>query len=131
MYEQNEETQYLDDGNEPISLQEIEQRKLQLKEEEIVKSETVARETDSLTIDDFLNIKITPIENEKVEKESHHKFKNSPVISPIYGIESEDKTIKNNELELENTADYEKLDEEIRKTNQFIATLKELQKGLK
>ena len=37
---------------------------------------------------------------------------------------------KSTELELENTANYEKLDEEIRKTNEFLATLKELQKKL-
>ena len=53
-------------------------------------------------------------------------FKKSPVISPIYGIErSED-----DYLELENTANYDKLDEEIRKTNEFLMTLKELQKNL-
>ena len=56
------------------------------------------------------------------------KFKSSPVISPVYGIEKEE--ISANELELENTANYEKLDEEIKKTNEFLMTLRELQKKL-
>ena len=34
------------------------------------------------------------------------------------------------DIELENTANFEKLDEEIRKTNEFLMTLKELQKKL-
>ena len=57
------------------------------------------------------------------------KFKNSPIISPIFGIEG----INNkeaNDLELENTANYEKLDQEIKKTNEFLMTLKELQSKL-
>ena len=63
------------------------------------------------------------------------KFENSPIISPVYGIERKESTLGDDlvsptEIELENTADYEKFDEEIRKTNEFIATLKELQKKL-
>ena len=53
----------------------------------------------------------------------------SPVISPIFGIEEENLS-KNNALSLENTANYEKLDAEIRKTNEFLSKLKELQKKL-
>ena len=52
-------------------------------------------------------------------------FRSSPVISPIYGIEP-----PRTELELENTANYDKLDEEIKKTNEFLMTLRELQKNL-
>ena len=33
-------------------------------------------------------------------------------------------------MELENTANYDNLDEEIRKTNEFLMTLRELQKKL-
>ena len=54
------------------------------------------------------------------------RFKTSPVISPIYGVEEETKDT----LELENTANYEKLDAEIKKTNEFLTKLKELQKKL-
>ena len=46
--------------------------------------------------------------------------------SPIYGIKED--TTKN--IELENTADYDKLDAEIKKTNEFLMTLRELQSKL-
>ena len=55
------------------------------------------------------------------------RFKSSPIISPIYGIEKE---VSDNDMELENTADYEKLDQEIKKTNEFLMTLRELQSKL-
>jgi len=56
-------------------------------------------------------------------------YKPTPVISPIFGIE-EDKLSSDNSLKLENTANYDKLDAEIRKTNEFLSKLKELQKKL-
>ena len=68
----------------------------------------------------------------KVEEpiyQEHKKFKSSPVISPVYGIERPS-DVSHNDIELENTANFEKLDEEIRKTNEFLMTLKELQKNL-
>ena len=65
-------------------------------------------------MDDFNTIKTT-------------KYKPTPFISPIFGLEKENKT----NLELENTADYDKLDEEIRKTNEYIMTLQELQNNVK
>ena len=67
---------------------------------------------------------------EIIEREKQvfaNKFKSSPIISPIYGVEKEE---KNEQLELENTANYEKLDAEIKKTNEFLSKLKELQKKL-
>ena len=48
----------------------------------------------------------------------------------IFGIEKDEETMSQTELELENTANYEKLDEEIKKTNEFLMTLRELQKKL-
>ena len=44
-------------------------------------------------------------------------FKSSPIISPVYGI-------SNNELEIENTANFEKLDAELLKSNLFLDKLK-------
>ena len=46
-----------------------------------------------------------------------HKFKSSPIISPVYGI-------SNNEIEIENTANFEKLDAELLKSNLFLDKLK-------
>ena len=54
------------------------------------------------------------------------KFKTSPIISPIYGVEKSE----NDSLRIENTANYEKLDAEIKRTNEFLTKLKELQKKL-
>ena len=71
------------------------------------------------------NIRAKKSPSARIIKNTKEKiFKSSRVISPVYGMK------KSTELELENTANYEKLDEEIRKTNEFLATLKELQKKL-
>ena len=157
MYESNELTQYADEGNEPISLEDLERRMKKVKEEiEVIEETPVTTDEvkvvepvitqvviepvqERLVLDDFNTIKIEPeiIKEEVVETEpvkpayqayqTSKKFERSPVISPIYGIERSNQT---SELELENTANYEKLDEEIKKTNEFLMTLKELQKNL-
>lgn len=143
LYQQNETTQYQDEGNEPISLEDLEQRMKNIKVE-IEQLEQDQDQLDSKTsqesiatsieleektlvmprvrLDDLNTIDSSP----KAYREDV-VFKSSPIISPIFGIEE-----KKNEsnLELENTANYDKLDEEIKKTNQFIATLKELQHKL-
>ena len=129
--EQNEVTQYQDDGNEPISIQELEERYKREKEQveilEVV--EEPKEEKPKLSIDDFLSAKekVTPLKEAYSEnKTTYHP---SPIISPIYGIE-EEPVKKNTTLELENTANYDKFDEEIRKTNEFLSKLKELQQKL-
>lgn len=53
-------------------------------------------------------------------------FENSPYLSPVDGVE----TTNLNEIQLENTANLEKLDKEIRKTNEFLNILNELKKNL-
>lgn len=151
MYEANELTQYADEGNEPISLQDLE-RKLDKKaseledtfiienavngdelleaEEEnneavIVNSEAINTNTVNTT-----NKVNTVSAREMPEISSERIFKSSPIISPIYGIEKKDTNMSPTEIELENTANYDKLDEEIKKTNEFLMTLRELQKKL-
>ena len=125
MYEKNEITQYEDEGNEPISLQDLERKYGEKKEnydEPFIIEEVVPENTEKVEIEELI------IEEEaKVEVKEEKKFTISPVISPIYGLQS---TPSVSELELENTADYEKLDEEIKKTNDFLNTLKELQNKL-
>lgn len=137
MYESNEISQY-DDENIPISLSDLE-RQIQetLQETEILDTpaepvlietptiEPIKEEQEQLVLEDFNTVEVSekPISNAyKTEV-----FKISPVISPIYGIE---KTRNSNDMELENTANYEKLDAEIKKTNEFLATIKDLQKNL-
>ncbi len=126
--EQNEITQYQDDGNEPISLQELEER-YRKEKVEVLTVEEAKEEKTKLSIDDFLSTKekVTPLKEAYSEKKS--TYHPSPIISPIYGIE-EEQVKRNATLELENTANYEKFDEEIRKTNEFLSKLKELQQKL-
>ena len=122
MYAQNEITQYQDEGNEPISLSDLE-TKMNKKVENIV---------ESFKIDKV--VPKTELENTKEFEEAsgikleESKFRSSPIISPIYGIENNED--QNEQIELENTANYEKLDEEVKKTNEFLMSLKELQSKL-
>lgn len=53
-------------------------------------------------------------------------FHGTPYLSPITGLEVESLS----EIQLENTANLEKLDKEIRKTNEFLNILNELKKNL-
>ena len=149
LYESGELEKLEDEGNEPISIQDLEERMKAQKEvtnpvsavEEPVIISTVSEER-QMSLDDFQSVSIpsvepvtpvvesvTPRVEEKPVYQEHKKFKSSPVISPVYGIE---KPVVNSssDIELENTANYEKLDEEIRKTNEFLMTLRELQKKL-
>ena len=128
--EQNEVTQYQDDGNEPISIKELEERYRREKEQvEVLEVKEPKEEKPKLSIDDFLSAKekVTPLKEAYSEKKS--TYHPSPIISPIYGIE-EEPVKKSTTLELENTANYDKFDEEIRKTNEFLSKLKELQQKL-
>lgn len=144
MYESNEVTQYADEGNEPISLNEL--AGLRNKEEyaepfiisdvvsnEVLEEETLESEIEVAPVTIEEQVRAAEKENVRIEndvvvqtevKNEAKKFKSSPIISPIYGIENTESV---NDLELENTANYEKLDEEIKKTNEFIMSLKELQ----
>lgn len=139
LYASNEINQYKDEGNEPISLKDLEARmNKQLQtiaenfeinkvadkptKEEIVEMldgsiPTQVKQTEEprkMKMDDFNTIKTS-------------KYRPTPVISPIFGLEKNYKR----DLELENTANYDKLDEEIKKTNEFMMTLQELQQQTK
>lgn len=148
MYEANELTQYADEGNEPISLQDLE-RKLdkkaseledtfiienavngdELLEAEEENNEAVIVNSEAINTN-TVNTANTVSVREMPEISSERIFKSSPIISPIYGIEKKDTNMSPTEIELENTANYDKLDEEIKKTNEFLMTLRELQKKL-
>lgn len=136
LYESGELETLDDEGNEPISLQDLEERMKQSQENTVVVamenevSSPSGVEATPMVLDDFQTVSL---EKETVEEkpvyQEHKKFKSSPVISPVYGIESTP-VHASSDIALENTANYEKLDEEIRKTNEFLMTLKELQKNL-
>lgn len=142
---QEEIVKHEDDGNEPITLQELEARwkndkeivsmreQEEAKEEEIELLE-VAKEVEQAPIKEEPIFEI-PAEREKVPTmdelfaKSKKPYTPTPVISPIFGIEEENLS-RNNSLSLENTANYDKLDAEIRKMNEFLSKLRELQKKL-
>lgn len=120
---------YEDEGDEPISISDLESRMAsyieeieKIDEEEKIESEPVLipivedkKEDNNVVVEELKPYNDTGI------------FKSSPIISPIFGIEDSN---LNNDMEFENTANYEKFDNEMRKTNEFIVTLKELQKNL-
>lgn len=125
MYESGEFDKFEDEGNEPISLQDLENR---MREETVLEVEEVSKVLEQIVLDDFQTVAVEPMV-EKNDYQEHKKFQSSPIISPVYGIEKT-QVNSSSDLELENTANYEKLDDEIRKTNEFLMTLKELQKNL-
>lgn len=139
IYEANELSQYVDEGNEPISLQDLERQvgtqaksyeepfiiENVVPEEDILEVEKeIEMQQPKIRLDDFNTIKAS---TEVVNENESKRFKNSPIISPIFGIERREES---NDLELENTANYEKLDQEIKRTNEFLMSLKELQNKL-
>ena len=132
LYEANEVSQYEDEGNEPISIQDLEvklDKKTSSIENEFVIEDVVADKEITKDEAEVLGIEPEVKKNNVGDVRIQPKFKSSPIISPIFGIEGiNNKDV--NELELENTANYEKLDQEIKKTNEFLMTLKELQSKL-
>lgn len=96
MYLQNEVSQYADEGNEPISLSDLELRKQQAMSSELVEEK-----------------------KEEIKRDSEYY---SQMISPVFNY--------NNKNDIENTADYDKFDEELQKTQEFLISLKDLQSKL-
>lgn len=103
LYDENEKIQYIDDDNLPIDIDE-----LYKKNEEVLQPK-------KMVLEDMKTVKTVP--------ESTGKFKSSPVISPVYGIQKETK-------KQYSQTSINEIDEEIRKTNEFLKNLKELKKKL-
>jgi len=101
-----------DTGDEPISIKEI----LNMYE--------ASDEIESLDVDKEMS-KTTINEAYKGD------FTSSPYLSPIVGFDyDETKACDLAEIQLENTANLEKLDKEMRKTNEFLSILNDLKKNL-
>lgn len=95
---------YADDGDEPITINEV--FKLFNEQEGLMVTESL----DTLPL----------------EEAYKGDFVATPYVSPLSGLETESLS----EIQLENTANLEKLDKEIRKTNEFLNILNELKKNL-
>ena len=137
VYDENEEVQYKDEGNEPISIQELEAlyntKEIKTLDDEFLDITVKEEKTDVEVSDIKVDIKepiLKPATNivktENIEKPTT-KFKNSPIISPVFGLDSNDNV---SNIEVENTANLDKLSEEIKKTTEVLNTLKELRKNL-
>jgi hypothetical protein len=112
-YTDEEMDNYVDEKDAIISMDELQKLFKEVNE--------VSKDVPSM---DFSNIEFKKVEDlPKISDEK--KFKKSDVISPVFGQVIDDK-----ELELEKTQNLNKLSEEIKKTNEFLKTLKELQKNL-
>ena len=126
LYDADELSKYEDQGDEPISLKDLGLEEKDFTEEPVITNVIVDEpaKQEQMVIDNSNNLKV-PSSNNKAYSNANN-YKSSPIISPIYGIEKE----TTEDIELENTANYEKLDQEIKKTNEFLVTMKELQKNL-
>ena len=109
-------------GLEPISIEDLERKmkeiKIEIEKAPVVEVGSPEEKVQNVVVSEAEQASLKPV---------YQAFKASPFISPIFGLE---KAQSVNEMELENTANYEKLDEEIKKTNEFLMTLKELKKNL-
>ena len=124
IYRENELTQYVDENTMPISLQEL----------DIQSGNTAKVYDEPFLIENVISKEEkAEVEQEIMKEENRNlneidsvesRFKNSPIISPVFGIE------KKSELELENTANFEKFDKELNRNNEFLMTFKELQNKL-
>ena len=111
-YTDEEMEKYVDEKDAIISIKELE--RLYLESQQI---ETTVEEPK-------IEFEVKKVEDLPQIKDDIN-FQNSPYISPVYGMSKSEK-----ELMLEQTANLEKLNEEIRKTNEFLKTLKDLKKNL-
>lgn len=113
-----------DEGTEPITIEELYKKHLEENDkkldnpvfEEEVKVKEIVKEEEKQ-------------ENKKEIKEEPKKFKNSEIISPVFGIYNAKKSKQNDEY-LEKTMDLEDLELEIKKTEEFLNELKELKSKL-
>lgn len=115
-YTDEEMNKYVDEQDAIISIEELEKLYKEALEINKEKEKALFEESklQSVTVQD-----LSFNSNEKV-------FKNSPVISPIHGVTSESNTY-NTSSESENIT---RLNDEIKKTNEFLRALKDLKKNL-
>lgn len=112
-YTDEEMDKYLDEKDAIISIQELE--KLYLESQNI----EVPTDDEKKIVFEMKRVEDLP------EIADKNNFQTSPFISPVYGMSKNDR-----DLVLEKTANLEKLNEEIRKTNEFLKALKDLKKNL-
>ena len=122
MYAANEETQYADEGDEPISLEDLEKRKQKIVNSEINEEEQVSVEEAPVeeTLEEVVETieSLDDTEQLSFEEDTKSSFHSSPVISPVFGFDRSD-SISNKERI-----------EQKKKVDAFLSDLKELQNRL-
>jgi len=117
-----------DEKDAPISLEEFEKTmniQIQPIEEENELTKTIEQASEPTILQ---AISEESVEDIKEDEGVASTFQSSPIISPVYGIEKKEDNLE--AIKIENTANYEKLDQEIKKTNEFLSKIRELQKHL-
>ena len=121
LYNSEEVRLHEDDSDVPISITEL----------EALYNNDGINEDNKLSIkEDFKsNIKMDEVFDLNTKKDKDNHFSSSPIISPVYGINEEDNNSLDN-INLEQTANLDKLNEELKKVNEFLSMLKELRNKL-
>ena len=116
LHDSEEVMRHEDEGNEPISLEELEAL---YKKAEVVE------------------VRKEPVKEVKMPTEfkldnsfNQNHFTSSPIISPVYGIDDTPRDNSLDNINLEQTANLDKLNEELKKVNEFLAVLKDLRSKL-
>ena len=96
-----------------------------MRQAEKLKAEATREEAKDSVLSQLRIEDVLEEEEKSAPKESSHKFKNSDIISPIYGIQSDKKTMTiNHEKKVKDT------EEEQEEMNEFLNSLKEFRKNL-
>ncbi len=119
LYNENEKIQYMNDDSLPINLEELYHSQAEVKEEKIPVVEPVSVQPEKVSV---------PVSEVKPERNvtpmpRTTRFKSSPMISPVYGIQHEP-------VVTHNTTNVAEMEAEIKRTNEILQSLKDLQKNL-
>lgn len=107
-----------DNGDEPITIEELYEKHLEKQDEE-------EKEDYNPAFEDELNLT-----QELSFSYNDTSFKNSDFISPVYGILEKKSNQDYTKQDLERTIELDELEEEIRKTEEFLKELKKLKSRL-
>ena len=122
MYAANEVTQYADEGNEPISLQDLEARKAQVMNSEV---DTVAAQQDTVVVEEPV---LQEVHQEQIEFNNTNN--NANINDGYKGIKKTVKTEIFSSVFGTGSRNGAQTEEELQKTSEFLLSLKDLQSRL-
>ena len=113
LYDEGEKIQYANDNDLPINLNELYQAQPKQSEQQII---TPVKKTE------YYNPTPAYSSENANRAQNHFVFKSSPVISPVYGIQQQQKPKTE-------PVDQQQIEAEMRRTTEFLNSLKDLQKN--